>query len=119
MNLTRAEGPIIAEVTSGFAQPGAYTLLLWEANANQILMEERGNFINSDDDAYPLPTPNNLNDGRIVESIVTVAITPPIKEYNVSLKIFQNDVELGSESRSGTSNSVTETIDLFIQLKKG
>ncbi len=112
-------GPIVAEVTSGFAQPGSYTLLVWEANENKVIMEKKGNFINPDDDAYNLPTPNDANDGRIVESIITVAITPSLEEYNVSLKISQDGQELGSENRTGTSSSTTETVDLFVQLKKG
>ena len=112
------KGPIVAEVTSGFAQPGSYTLLLWEANQNKVIMEEKGNFINPDDDFYNLPTPNEVNDGRIVECISTIAITPPLNEYLVTLKISQDGVVLGLDSATGTSNSPTVTVDLYVLLKK-
>jgi hypothetical protein len=111
-------GPVVAEVNSGYAQPGSYTLLLWEANQNKVIMEEKGNFINSDDDFYSLPTPNEANDSRIVECISTVSITPPIKQYNIALRISQDDGELGSENTEGSTDSPTVTVDLFIQLKQ-
>ncbi len=111
-------GPVVAEVMSGHAQPGSYTMLLWEANENKIVMKEKGNFINPDDDSYNLPTPNEVNDARIVECISTIAITPPEKQYNVTLKISQDGAKLDSVNDEGESDSATVTVDLFVKLKK-
>lgn len=114
----RTGGPVIAEITCGYAQPGSYTLLLWEANENKIVMEKRGNFINPDDDAYALPTPNSENDGRIIECIATVVIIPGIKKYNVELKLYQGGRELKPQiADSNESNSPSVTVDLFARLK--
>jgi len=112
-------GPIIAEIRSGFAQPGSYTLLLWEANANLVVMKRDGNFINTADDAYKLPQPNEHNHGRIVECIATVVITPPIKDYQVELAIMQDGNELGGDSASASDASGTVTVDLYVQLDGG
>lgn len=112
-------GPVIAAVTSGFAQPGSYSLRLWEADANLVVMKKKGNFINTDDDAYPLPTPNQLNHRRIVEAIVTVVITPPVTNYQVDLVISQDGRVLGGESASDDNASGSVTSDLFVQLVAG
>ncbi|HEX8321562.1 hypothetical protein [Longimicrobium sp.] len=112
-------GPIIAEVTPGSAAVGSYTILLWEANANLVVMRRDGNFINTADDAYTLPEPNEHNDGRIVECIATVVITPPVDTYNVDLVIRQDGNEIGGDSASGSDASGTVTVDLFVQLNGG
>jgi hypothetical protein len=112
-----AGGPIIAEVTSGQAQPGSYTLRVWEAHANTLVLKERGNFINSDDDAYKLPLPNTRNHERIVESIATAVITPPIKDYALRLSIQQDGKEIGFEESVGKASSATVTADLFVMLE--
>jgi len=111
-------GPIIAEVTSGFAQPGAYGLKLWEKGVNQVVMRQEGNFINDDDDAYPLPEPNELNDGRLIQSVVSLTILPPINEYNVTLKISQDGKELGSVSVSNKTSEQSVILNLFATLKQ-
>ena len=77
-------GPVVADVTCGQAQEGSYNLLLWEADRNLIVKQYPGNFMNPDDDSYDLPTPNQANDGRILECLTTVVVTPPIKKYAVS-----------------------------------
>jgi len=110
-------GPVRVEITSGFAQTGSYLLRLWEANENKIVMKKNGNFINDDDDAYDLPTPNEVNNGRIPECIATVAITPPIKDYSINMIISQDGQELDVETVSGSSNSPTVTVDLFVKLE--
>jgi hypothetical protein len=120
MNVARfdpAGGPLSATITSGQAQPGSYSLLLWEAHANQVLLEERGNFINSDDDSFKLPLPNGRNDHRIVECIATAVITPPIKDFALRLSISQNDKEIGVDQLIGKSTAPTVTADLFILLE--
>jgi hypothetical protein len=110
-------GPITAEITSGFAQPGSYTMYLWEAHANKVLMKARGNFINSDDDKYKLPLPNTQNVDRIVECLATVTITPPISDYNLRLSIQQDGAEIGFDDSVGKSSGPTVTADLFVQLE--
>lgn len=112
-------GPVVAEVRSGFAQPGSYVLLLWEADANVVVSENPGNFINTADDAYPLPTPNQHNHRRIAECVSTVVITPPINDYQVDLIISQDGQVIGGDSASGTNASGAVTVDLFVQLIAG
>jgi hypothetical protein len=110
-------GAIVAEITCGHSQEGSYGLLLWEANTNTIVMEKRGNFFNTDDDAYELPKPNEKNHGRLVECIVTVVLTPPIKKYAVFLKFRQGGKTLGTVSSSGESDQPMVTLDLFASLE--
>ena len=113
-------GPLVAEVTSGFAQPGSYQLQLWEAGLNQVVMSERGNFINDDDDAYAMPTPTESNDGRILQSFIILTILDP-KQYFVSLKVSQDGQELDSvdvpEDGSGETDSHTLFFNLLATLK--
>lgn len=114
----RAGGPLFAELRSGFANPGSYTLILWERDSNEKAMPDRtGNFINCDDDVYRLdgesPAPN---DGRIVEAFVTVSPPPGERRYAVTLRILQNDHLLGDVSYSGETDLPTVTIDLFARL---
>jgi hypothetical protein len=110
-------GPLVAEVQSGFAQPGSYTVYLWEAHANKVLMKARGNFINTDDDAYKLPRPNIQNEDRLVECIATVSITPPLRDYNLRLSIMQDGREIGFDEATGKAADPTATADLFVQLE--
>lgn len=114
-----AGGPLSATITSGQAQPGSYELLLWEANSNKILMDERGNFLNADDDTFELPQPNSANDGRIVECIATAVITPPITNYALRLSIQQDGVEIGFDVSADKAKTPTVTADLFVQLQEG
>ncbi len=112
-------GTIQAQVTSGYAQQGSYALILWEANQNKVVngFPKRGNFINTDDDVYDLPSPPSENDGRLVESIVTISIAPPIKNYDIDLEILQDGKRLGFETAAGESDGPSVTIDLFIELR--
>lgn len=108
-----AGGPLAAEVTSGFAQPGAYTLLLW--NASRVVLEEKGDFA-SGGGAHPLPAPASANHGRIAEAVVTVIATPPIGDYSVALTITQDGKTLGAATASGSGASGSVTSDLFVEL---
>jgi hypothetical protein len=115
-----AGGVISARVSCGFAQPGAYTLFLWEANKNKIVMERPGNFLNSDDDEYPLPTPNSVNQGRYVQALVTVAITPPELHYAVAVTVLQDGNNLATELRSGSGepgDAITRTLWIRLEAK--
>jgi len=109
-------GPVVAEVTCGQAQEGSYNLLLWEAERNLIVKQYPGNFMNPDDDSYDLPTPNQANDGRILECLTTVVITPPIKKYAVSLTLSQDGRRLGVVKAAGETDQPSQTVDLFAQL---
>ncbi|HYW11915.1 MAG TPA: hypothetical protein VE871_08160 [Longimicrobium sp.] len=122
MNTVRFDvqgGPVIAEVRSGFAQPGSYTVLLWEADANLVVMRRDGNYINTADDAYPLPTPNQHNHRRMVECISTVVITPPVIDYRIDLVIMQDGRDIGGDSAAGSNASGAVTVDLFVELQAG
>ncbi len=109
-------GPVVAEVTCGQAQEGSYNLLLWEAERNLIVKQYPGNFMNPDDDSYDLPTPNQANDGRILECLTTVVVTPPIKKYAVSLTLSQDGRRLGVVKAAGETDQPSQTVDLFAQL---
>ncbi len=109
-------GPVVAEVTCGQAQEGSYNLLLWEAERNLIVKQYPGNFMNPDDDSYDLPTPNQANDGRILECLTTVVVTPPIKKYAVSLTLSQDGRRLGVVKAVGETDQPSQIVDLFAQL---
>jgi hypothetical protein len=116
VKFNKSGGPIKAKVTCGHAQPGAYTLLLWEADKNRIVMEKKGNFINPDDDSYKLPIPNKGNNGRIIDCLSTVVITPPIQDYKIGLQITQDDKVLEEEIVSGRSEQLTISVEMFLKL---
>lgn len=116
VEFNKSGGPIIAEITCGHAQPGAYTLLLWEADENKIVMEKKGNFINPDNDSYELPSPNEGNNGRIIDCLSTVVITPPIQDYQIGLKITQDGNVLEEETAFGRSNQPTISVEVFVRL---
>ncbi|HCV43786.1 MAG TPA: hypothetical protein DGH68_09910 [Bacteroidetes bacterium] len=111
-------GVVRAQISSGYAQQGSYALLLWEVNQNKLVpgFPKYGNFINTDDDIYDLLT-NAQNDGRIVECITTVTLTPPIKSYDIDLEIWQDNKRIGFETSAGQSDAPSVTVDLFVQLK--
>ena len=112
-------GPLVAEVRCAFAQPGSYSMLLWEADANLIVMRRDGNYINAADDAYELPGPNAQNHRRIVECISTVVVTPPVTNYQVDLVVSQDGQVLGGDSAAASTTSAAVTVDLFVQLLAG
>jgi len=111
-------GSICAEVKSGFAQPGSYTLYLWEANSKKVVMERKGNFINTDDDKYEMPLPNEVNDQRIIDVFVTLVITPPIIDWYVELEVTQDGNVIGEDHAGGQSSQKTETSKLLVKLVK-
>ncbi len=106
-------GPLSARVSSGFAQPGSYDLILWEAGVNRIVMERQGNFLNADDDEYELPGENSEQEGRFVQALVTVAITPPGRNYSVRVTVLQDQQVLAVDAKEGTAapgDAVTRTL---------
>lgn len=111
-------GPIIVDVRAGYAQPGSYTLFLWEANVNKIVFEAKGNFINTDDDKYPLPLPNDANHERIIDVGITFAITPPINNYYAEVIITQDGTIIGKDFLGGSTTDPTKSLKLLVMLQK-
>ena len=113
-----AGGPPVVEVRAGHAQPGSYTLLLWAAERNEVVFSARGNFINTDDDAWPLPGAVAEHDLRLVECIATVVVTPPLDQYEVGMVVVQDGHELAAVVQSGERPPVgAVTVDLFVRLE--
>jgi hypothetical protein len=111
-------GPISAEVRCGFANPGSYVLRLWEKDSNRKAMPDvEGNFINADDDRHDLPDPARLNDGRIVETFVTMSPLPGTKQFFASLRIIQDNRLLADVSVPGETDQHSVTVDLFVKLE--
>lgn len=111
-------GPIIVDIRAGYAQPGTYSLFLWEANVNKIVLEAKGNFINNDDDKYPLPLPNDLNDGRIIDVGLTFVITPPINNYYAEVIATQDGTIIGKDFLGGSTTDPTKSLKLLVKLQK-
>ena len=109
-------GDLFADVRSGFANPGSYTLILWAKDTNDRVMERSGNFINADDDVYRLEGDAAANDGRIVEAFITVSPPKGATEYFVSLRVVQDQQLLDEISFAGETDQPTITIDLFARL---
>lgn len=109
-------GAIFAEIKSGYAQPGSYSIFLWEANENRVIVKHEGNFINTDDDKYKLPEPIVENNGRIVDVGITFKITPPIKDYFTQVIITQDGNKIGSDQQQGTTEEQTKSLKLLVQL---
>jgi hypothetical protein len=111
-------GPLFADIRSGFANPGSYTLTLWKRNSNQKAMKDvEGNFINADDDRHELAGAAADNDGRIVECFVTVTPLGNPKQFFASMRIIQDDAVLGDISVADETTSHTVTVDLFALLE--
>lgn len=111
-------GAIYAEVKAGYAQPGSYTIFLWEANANRVVEKYEGNFINTDDDKFKLPEPIKENNGRIVDVGITFKIVPPIKDYFAEVIITQDGNKIGGDEQQGITNEQTKSLKLLVQLVK-
>lgn len=111
-------GAIFVEVKSGYAQPGSYSLFLWEANENKVIQKNEGNFINSDADKYQLPQPNSENNNRIVDVGLTFVLTPPIKYYFAELIITQDGNKIGGDQEQGATDDRTKSLKLMVQLQQ-
>ena len=113
-------GPLVAEVTSGYAQPGSYQLQLFEAGRNQVVMSEKGNFVNDAKDTYTLPSPTASNDGRLLQAFIILTILDPNK-YLLTLKVSQDGQEVGSvvvpEGGPGESDSHSLFFNLMATLQ--
>ncbi len=112
-------GPSIrAAVVFRTPQVVSYGLMLWESGSNDVVMEEKGNSENPEDDAYSLPMPARDNNGRILEcDLVIVSPDPkPSEKYQVDLVVSQGASELGKLSAMGTVSAKTSTDTLFAKL---
>jgi hypothetical protein len=113
-----AGGPITIAVSCQPNRNGSYTLILWEALVNKVVAEFRGNFLNTDDDSYPLDKPNAAHDGRLVEAMVVVAIPAGVGPSDVVLTVSQDGAELARETGTVAPGSPGQLVDLFITLAK-
>ena len=109
-------GTIKAEIKFRTPQVGAYTLWLWEAGSNNILMEVRGNNENPADDIHPLPMPAPTNNGRILECAATLA--DPVGEgpYLVEMEITQDGNKLGTALAKGNMTNTSVSCNMFAKL---
>lgn len=111
-------GTITVEIRGGYAQPGSYSLFLWEANVNKIVLEAKGNFINTDDDKYSLPVPNEANNGRIIDVGITFVLTPPINNYYGEVIVSQDGIVIGKDFQGGSSTDQTLSLKLLVKLEQ-
>lgn len=109
--------PLEVEVRGGYAQPGSYSIFLWEANENKVVQKEKGNFINTADDRYTLLPPSNKNNGRIIDTVVTFVITAPIKNYYSEIIVYQDGVIIGKDFQGGCTDEKTISIKSMIKLE--
>lgn len=112
----KSGGPITVNINCGYAQPGSYVLILWEANSNSVVFKKEGNFINDEDDVFVLPTPINKNDGRILDLGAKLMIIPSITDYHVEINITQDGNTIGNLSQTGNSTGQFVTVQIFAQL---
>lgn len=110
-------GPVRVDVRSGWANPGAYELIIWAANSNKKVKQMAGNFLNADDDRYDLPGLAAVQDGRIVEAFVSIAPLSEDGRYFASLLFSQDGRILADVSFGGTTKEHTVTLDLFARLE--
>lgn len=96
-------GPITVEIPFGYAQAGAYTLVLWDATGSK--KQQIGEGVNTDQipDLYTLPQPNSNNDGCILDCVATVVAPNPRpgEQFRVDMIVRQDGQELGREFDEG------------------
>ncbi len=112
-----AGGPIRIEIASGFAQPGAYQLFIWEANRNSNSQLGQGNFISSEDDVFQLSASPAQN-GRILQCIATVNPVGDGGRFAVTMDVEQDGRRLASDTVAGQAPLPTVTLQVFIQLEE-
>ena len=110
-------GPLVAGIACSPNRNGSYTIMLWEANKNEIVVELPGNFINSDDDVYELRGSLAEHDGRLVEALAVVSIPAGVGPSDVSLAILQDGRLLARQEQLVPPGSAGQMVDLFIRLE--
>ena len=113
----RGGGPIEVAVSCDPNRNGSYTIILWEANANQVVKKYPGNFLNTADDEYNLDAPNAKHDGRLLEGMIVVAVPPGVGPSEVAMTVSQDGAELARDERSVAPGSPGELVDLFVELE--
>lgn len=108
---------LTVELACGHAQDGVYNLYIWEADTNEIVWETFGDFESSADDRYTIPGETRDHKGRKFHASLRVILIPPIKQYDVTLRIFQGGRELGTVIESGESDFPTLPLDLVARLE--
>ena len=111
-------GPITAVIKGGYAQPAQFTLYLWDPSGENILQQMKGNLNSADGATFTLPLPNDDNDGRLIDVVITFTMIPPINNYSGQVTVLQDNSEIGGDSQSGITHNLTETIKLLVKLVK-
>ena len=109
-------GPLKAEVQSGSAQQGAYSLTLSQGAIDRAIW--KGTFKDPTDDEYTLPDAAAHQDGRTLYCNAKVVLESPIANYAVTMTVKQDGSVIGTvaEADSGNPGSV-QSVDLFAYLK--
>jgi hypothetical protein len=114
-------GRVTAAVKVSPKRDGSYEMRLWEKETNELVepFPCRGNFINNDDDDWPLPRPNGENDGRALEVLVALSMPPDVMPCNVSLVLTQDGEEIGRDGKDVPEGVEDHQLSLWVQLRKG
>lgn len=118
ISIRPAGGPVTVEILFGFAQVGAYNLLLWNKTGNAS--KKLGEGVNTDNvpDQFDLPKPTKNNVGKILDCLATV-ITPTVQagnRYRVDMIVRQDGQERGREFDEGPINARSLTTRLAAEL---
>ena len=105
--------PLSISIEFPTKQVVSYTLTLFEAKTNSVVVRETGNNCNPEDDIYRLPTPTSVNKGRFLQLDATfvdpgAAQGAPCKAI---AKVLQGNMEIGTLEVSGamSGNSFSGT----------
>jgi hypothetical protein len=111
-------GTVTVEIAFGFAQVGAYTLLLWNKTGNTNKRLGQGVNTDSIPDVYELPKPTKSNIGKLLDCLATV-IAPkprPGERYRVDMIVWQDGKECGREFDEGPLNRKSISTRLAVEL---
>lgn len=111
-------GPLTVEISFGFAQVGAYNLVLWNAAGDD--KKELGEGVNTDlvPDTYVLPKPVKTNANKILDCVATI-IAPnpkPMEKYRADMIVYQDGKECGREFDEGPLDRKSVSTRLAAQL---
>ncbi len=114
-------GPISATLINGQANGGAYAIRLWDKNSADPLIDLSGEF--KDDPAPVVKLPreansNSINDGRLLDAIVEVAVLAADGQYSVEFKVEQDGNLLASVSQQGQAAGKSQPLRPQILLKE-
>ena len=114
-------GRVVAEVKVSPKRDGSYELRLWEKETNQQVSPFpcAGNFLNNDDDEWPLPRPNAENDGRALQVLVALSMPADVRPATVSLVLIQDGEEIGRDGKDVPEGVEDHQLSLWVQLRKG